>query len=149
MPSQAADGESTEAYIASGSSSDHLENREIYHGESKDDRSNKTKKRPMSIKEFNERNRQLQTKEGKRTPAGKVFYYKKSNLIFFKLLIIFFFHFLVQTNFKTDDVAWAYKKDGIWYTLPRDVNEKVEKAYGRNKHGSTILELNGCMWVYI
>uniref|UniRef100_K1Q222 E3 ubiquitin-protein ligase MIB2 n=1 Tax=Magallana gigas TaxID=29159 RepID=K1Q222_MAGGI len=124
MPSQAADAESTEAYIASGSSSDHLENREIYHGESKDDRSNKTKKRPMSIKEFNERNRQLQTKEGKRTPA-------------------------VQTNFKTDDVAWAYKKDGIWYTLPRDVNEKVEKAYGRNKHGSTILELNGCMWVYI
>eukprot|EP00105_Crassostrea_gigas_P025887 XP_011446616.1 PREDICTED: uncharacterized protein LOC105341673 [Crassostrea gigas] len=120
MPSQAADAESTEAYIASGSSSDHLENREIYHGESKDDRSNKTKKRPMSIKEFNERNRQLQTKEGKRTPA-------------------------VQTNFKTDDVAWAYKKDGIWYTLPRDVNEKVEKAYGRNKHGSTILELNGCI----
>lgn len=30
MPSQAADTESTEAYIASGSSSDHLENREIY-----------------------------------------------------------------------------------------------------------------------
>lgn len=75
----------------------------------------------MSIKELNERNRQLQTKEGKRTPA-------------------------VQTNFKTDDVAWTYKKDGIWYNLPRDVNEKVEKAYGRNKQGSTILELDGCIW---
>lgn len=85
MPSQAADAESTEAYIASGSSSDHLENREIYHRESKDDRSNKAKKRPMSIKELNERNRQLQRKEGKRTPAGKVFHYKKkSNLILFK-----------------------------------------------------------------
>lgn len=78
MTSQAAGAESTESYIASGSSSDHLENREIYHRESKDDRSNKAKKRPMSIKEFNERNRQLQTKEGKRTPAGKVFYYKKN-----------------------------------------------------------------------
>lgn len=44
MPSQAADAESTEAYIASGSSSDHLENREIYRRESKDDRSNKAKK---------------------------------------------------------------------------------------------------------
>lgn len=99
MPSQATDAESTEAYIASGSSSDHSENREIYHGESKDDRSNKTKKRPMSIKEFNERNRQLQTKEGKRTPAGKVFYYKKSILIFLKLLIIFFFPFFSSNQF--------------------------------------------------
>lgn len=29
------------------------------------------------------------------------------------------------------------------------MNEKVEKAYGRNKQGSTILELDGCMLVYI
>lgn len=94
MSSQAAGAESTEAYIASGSSSDHLENREIYHRESKDDRSNKTKKRPMSIKEFNERNRQLQTKEGKRTPAGKVFYYKKSNLILKKIVDNFFLSIL-------------------------------------------------------
>lgn len=45
-----------------------------------------------------------------------------------------------------DDKAWAYKKGGIWYNLPRDVSEKVERAYRRNKHGSTILELNGCIW---
>lgn len=51
----------------------------------------------------------------------------------------------MHVNFKTDDIAWAYKKSGIWYNLPRDVSEKVEKAYGRNKQGSTILELNGCM----
>lgn len=99
MPSQAADAESAEAYIASGSSSDHLENREIYPGESKDDRSIKTKKRSMSIKEFNERNRQLQTKEGKRTPAGKVFYYKKSNLILFKIVDIFFSPFFSSNQF--------------------------------------------------
>lgn len=47
------------------------------------------------------------------------------------------------------EVAWAYKKDGKWYNLPRAVNEKVEKAYGRNKQGATILELDGCMLVYI
>lgn len=99
MPSQAADTESTEAYIASGSFSDHLENREIYHRESKDDSSNKAQKRPMSIKEFNERNRQLQTKEGKRTPAGKVFYYKKSNLILFKIVDIFFSPFFSSNQF--------------------------------------------------
>lgn len=29
------------------------------------------------------------------------------------------------------------------------MNEKVEKAYGRNKQGATILELDGCMLVYI
>lgn len=97
----------------------------------------------MSIEEFNERNRQLQTKEGKRAPAGIVFYHKKS-IFFFKLLIIFIL-FLVHVNFKMDDKAWAYKKGGIWYNLPRDVSEKVERAYRRNKHGSTILELNGCM----
>lgn len=44
------------------------------------------------------------------------------------------------------EVAWAYKKDGKWYNLPRAVNEKVEKAYGRNKQGATILELDGCIW---
>lgn len=99
----------------------------------------------MSIEEFNARNRQLQTKEGKRAPAGIVFYHKKSNLFFSKTVDNICFIFLVQVNFKTDDIAWAYKKGGIWYNLPRDVSEKVEKAYGRNKQGSTILELNGCM----
>lgn len=82
IPAEAAGAESAEPYTASGLSSYHLKNREIYHQESsKDDRNNTTKKKPMSIEEFNERNRQLQTKEGKRAPAGIVFYHKKS--IFF------------------------------------------------------------------
>lgn len=77
MPAQTAGAACTEPYTTSGLSSDHLKNREIYHQESsKDDRSNTAKKKPMSIEEFNARNRQLQTKEGKRAPAGIVFIIK-------------------------------------------------------------------------
>lgn len=48
-------------------------------------------------------------------------------------------------TFETDKITWTYKKDGEWHCIPKDINDKVEKAYGRNKHGSTILELDGHM----
>lgn len=52
---------------------------------------------------------------------------------------------LIYMTFETDKITWTYKKDGEWHCIPKDINDKMEKAYGRNKHGSTILELDGHM----
>lgn len=54
----------------------------------------------------------------------------------------------MQTKEQTDldNIVWTYKKDGEWHRIPKDINDKMEKAYGRNKHGSTILELDGHIW---
>ncbi|XP_061173382.1 uncharacterized protein LOC133182550 [Saccostrea echinata] len=44
------------------------------------------------------------------------------------------------------DIIWAYKKNGRWVDFPEDINKKMEKAYGRNMHGSMILEVDGYVW---
>lgn len=84
MPAQVSGAEKPEAYLSSDLSSDYLENHDIFNQESKkDDSSNEAKKKPMSIEEFNERNRRLQMKEGNEALASIVFNYKKHELIFF------------------------------------------------------------------
>lgn len=45
--------------------------------------------------------------------------------------------------YTAEKVSWTYQKDGVWQVFPKDINEKMEKAYGRNKHGSMILEVDG------
>lgn len=47
--------------------------------------------------------------------------------------------------FEIDKIIWIYKKDGEWYCILKDINDKMEKAYGCNKYGLIIFELNGYM----
>lgn len=91
MPSQAADTESTEAYIASGSSSDHLENREIYR---KTTEVIKQKRDQCQSRSLMNETVNFKQRKGKEHQQVKYFIIKKkSNLIFFFKLLIFFFHF--------------------------------------------------------
>nr|XP_022331302.1 uncharacterized protein LOC111129304 isoform X2 [Crassostrea virginica] len=69
-------------------------------------------KKPLTLEELNERNRQKQLKE----------------------------------QSEMEKISWTYQKDSVWQVLPKDINEKMEKAYGRNKHGSMILEVDGYTW---
>lgn len=55
-------------------------------------------------------------------------------------------HMQAKEQTDSDKITWTYKKDGEWHCIPKDINDKMEKAYGRNKHGSTILELDGHIW---
>ncbi|XP_078314718.1 uncharacterized protein LOC111129303 [Crassostrea virginica] len=43
-------------------------------------------------------------------------------------------------------VHWAYKKEDSWSKIPMEISLKMEKAYGRNKQGSIIVELEGNIW---
>lgn len=77
MPSQAAEAEKTEAYLSSDSSSGQLEHHDIFNRElTKDDNSKKARTNPMSIEDFNERNRRLQMNERNKASAGLIFNYQ-------------------------------------------------------------------------
>ncbi|XP_062595500.1 uncharacterized protein LOC134256847 [Saccostrea cucullata] len=44
------------------------------------------------------------------------------------------------------DIQWRYLKNDLWCEFSQDINRKIEKAYGRNKQGSTILDLEEHAW---
>ncbi|XP_061173381.1 uncharacterized protein LOC133182549 [Saccostrea echinata] len=44
------------------------------------------------------------------------------------------------------DIQWRYLKDDLWCEFSQDNSRKIEKAYGRNTQGSTILDLEEHVW---
>lgn len=89
MPSQAAGAEKTEPYLSSDSSSGQLEHHDIFNREStKDDSSNKARKKPMSIEDFNEQNRRLQMNERNEASAGLIFNYRKFEHCFYLIPLL-------------------------------------------------------------
>lgn len=53
--------------------------------------------------------------------------------------------FIHSRSFFVTTVHWAYKKEDSWSEIPMEISLKMEKAYGRNKQGSIIVELEGNM----